>query len=231
MSSRITRIAFDAPALSAQTIAEVCSANGREQESERPRLGSIRLRFCADEELAEQLRCGNGDALTEIFRRHSQMVFAIAKRILRSDAEAEDAAQQVFLDVYRSIGQYDAAKGEFKTWLMMFVYHRTFNRRRKLTASQTVECDELDECLPGVAVVTPAFGLTCPERRILIAQAMSALTERQRRTIELTYYGGLTADEIAARTGETVRVVRHNLYRGLERVRRFLCKPADGGKR
>jgi RNA polymerase sigma-70 factor (ECF subfamily) len=62
---------------------------------------------------------------------------------------------------------------------------------------------------------------------MLLKKALSHLQPRQQRTIELTYYEGLTADEIAARTGETVRVVRHNLYRGLERLRLQLRPATD----
>jgi RNA polymerase sigma-70 factor (ECF subfamily) len=48
---------------------------------------------------------------------------------------------------------------------------------------------------------------------------LKSLQPRQRRTIELVYYEGLTAEEISVKTGESVRVVRHNLYRGLEKLR------------
>jgi RNA polymerase sigma-70 factor (ECF subfamily) len=61
--------------------------------------------------------------------------------------------------------------------------------------------------------------------KLLLKKALGTLQPRQQRTIELTYYEGLTAEEIAVRTGETVRVVRHNLYRGLEKLRRHLCSP------
>jgi RNA polymerase sigma-70 factor, ECF subfamily len=57
---------------------------------------------------------------------------------------------------------------------------------------------------------------------VLVEQVLSHLKPRQRRTIELIYYEGLTADEVSLRTGETVRVVRHNLYRGLEKLREAL---------
>jgi RNA polymerase sigma-70 factor (ECF subfamily) len=57
---------------------------------------------------------------------------------------------------------------------------------------------------------------------VLVEQILSHLQPRQRRTIELVYYEGLTADEVSLRTGETVRVVRHNLYRGLEKLRKAL---------
>jgi RNA polymerase sigma-70 factor (ECF subfamily) len=54
------------------------------------------------------------------------------------------------------------------------------------------------------------------------------LQPRQRRTIELIYYEGLTAEEVSIQTGETVRVVRHNLYRGLEKLRKSLSGGESG---
>jgi RNA polymerase sigma-70 factor (ECF subfamily) len=53
---------------------------------------------------------------------------------------------------------------------------------------------------------------------------------RQRRTIELIYYEGLTADEVAERTGESTRVVRHNLYRGLAKLRSVMQEAAADKK-
>jgi RNA polymerase sigma-70 factor (ECF subfamily) len=68
------------------------------------------------------------------------------------------------------------------------------------------------------------------ETAVLIEQVLTRLQPRQRRTIELVYYEGLTAEEISIRTGETVRVVRHNLYRGLEKLRKAVCggTPSSG---
>ena len=52
---------------------------------------------------------------------------------------------QIFLDVFRAIRQFDPAKGPFKSWLLMFAYHRTFNLRRSLVAGHFFESDSLDE--------------------------------------------------------------------------------------
>jgi RNA polymerase sigma-70 factor (ECF subfamily) len=229
MSSRISRIAFDPPALGAEAIAESCVAGSRaaEPEWDASLFGQLRQRFWSDEELAGAMKDGNADALAVIFKRHSALVFAITRRILGNDAEAEDAVQQVFLDVFRAIGQFDPEKGSLKTWLLMFAYHRTFNRRRALRASRYFDTDSLDERGPELLCPderTPKYSNA--ERRILVEQALRSLSPRQRRTIELVYFGGLTADEVSARTGETVRVVRHNLYRGLEKLRTLLCEPA-----
>lgn len=179
----------------------------------------------SDEDLAEALREGNSDALTVLFKRHSRIVFGIARRILRNDAEAEDCVQQIFIDIFRSIGQFDRDRAPFKTWLLLFAYQRTLNRRRSLIAARTFSTESLEDFMPELLAYTHAIEAQLLDR-LLLKKALGNLQPRQQRTIELTYYEGLTAEEIAVRTGETVRVVRHNLYRGLEKLRHHLCSPA-----
>jgi RNA polymerase sigma-70 factor (ECF subfamily) len=188
----------------------------------------------SDEDLAEALGKGDTDALTVLFKRHSRIVFGIARRILRHDAEAEDCVQQIFLDVFRSIDQFDRNKAAFKTWLLLFAYNRTLNRRRSLNSAHAFSTDSLEDFMPELLACPCAIEAQLHDR-LLLKKALDNLQPRQQRTIELTYYEGLTAEEIAARTGETVRVVRHNLYRGLEKLRLHLCSPGasngNGGSR
>ena len=226
MSSRILKCVFDAPPSRAEKFEDVCLADIAlvDPTPTRSLLSQVLQKFRSDEEIVGELQNGNTDALTFLFKRHSSLVFKIARRILRNDAEAEDAVQQIFLDVFRSIHQFSAEKGTFKAWLLMFAYHRTFNCRRALSASHFFETDPLEEILPELLRQAQGHsGYTPCETSILVGQALSNLQPRQRRTIELIYYEGLTAEEVAIRTGETVRVVRHNLYRGLEKLRRILC--------
>ncbi len=178
-----------------------------------------------DEDLAEALRRGNGDALTVLFKRHSRIVFSVARRILRHDAEAEDCVQQIFIDVFRSISQFDRKKASFKTWLLLFAYNRALNRRRSLISAGISSTESLEDLMPELLACSSAIEAQLHDR-LLLSKALDNLQPRQRRTIELTYYEGLTAEEIATRTGETVRVVRHNLYRGLGALRRVLCTSA-----
>ncbi len=190
----------------------------RVADTRRAFLSGLKQGFLSDEELAEQLRSGDADALAVLFKRHGGLLFGIARRILRSDAEAEDAVQQIFFDVFRSIHQFDPEKGSFKRWLLMFAYHRTFNSRRSQIANRFFDSDPLEEGAPGLR--SPAGERSPAENGILVEQVLKSLQTRQRRTIELVYYEGLTAEEISVRTGESVRVVRHNLYRGLDKLRK-----------
>lgn len=195
-----------------------------------PILTELLYSLRSDEDLAEALRGGDADALTVLFKRHSRIVFGIARRILRHDAEAEDCVQQIFIDAFRSIDQFDRNKAAFKTWLLLFAYSRTLNRRRSLISARVFSTESLEEFMPELLAGAGAVEEQVHDRLIL-KKALGHLQPRQKRTIELTYYEGLTAEEIATRTGETVRVVRHNLYRGLEVLRRDLCSPrASTGK-
>jgi RNA polymerase sigma-70 factor (ECF subfamily) len=183
-------------------------------------LSTIKQTFRSDEELAQQLRGGDADALAVLFRRHSPLLFQIARRILRNDTEAEDAVQQIFFDVFRSIRQFDQQKGSFKTWLLMFAYHRSFNSRRSQIANRFFDTEPLEEQISGSRSLQDQR--STPETAILVEQVLRSLQPRQRRTIELIYYEGLTAEEVSTRTGESVRVIRHNLYRGLHKLRQAL---------
>ena len=237
VTSRTARIAFSALPHQDTQFAEACISGPpvAATPSTSSFLSHLRFKLLSDEQLALQLQAGHADALTVLFKRHSPLVFGIARRILRNEAEAEDTMQTIFIDVYRSIRQFNPEKGEFKTWLLLFAYQRAFNRRRHLCTSRfflTEPLDVLDEFLPtvlGMAERKAAYSQG--ESRILIQQVILTLEPRQLRTIELIYYQGLTAEEVAAQTGETVRVVRHNLYRGLEKLRRALSNGKPQFKR
>jgi RNA polymerase sigma-70 factor (ECF subfamily) len=231
MTWRVARFDIVA-ALATETEAGFGRVSGAAPAAESSLLYSIKLRFCSDEELVDQLQSGNADALAVLFKRHSPVLFGIARRILRSDSDAEDAVQQIFLDIFRSIHQFDPEKGTFKTWLLMFAYHRTFNSRRSQIANRFFDTEPFEES----QTVRRSAGRerSSTEDSILVDQVLKSLQPRQRRTIELIYYEGLTAEEVSSKTGESVRVVRHNLYRGLDRLRKAfragVSKPRPKGE-
>jgi RNA polymerase sigma-70 factor (ECF subfamily) len=184
----------------------------------------------ADLDLIQRLQKGDHDALTMLFEKHSDMVFGIARRMLRDDGEAEEVVQQVFLDTYRAADQFDHTKASYKTWLFQFAYHRTINRRKHLEARGFYSTEELDERELSLAGAGRALQLSSQEVVHLVEQLLNSIKPRQREAIKLTFFEGLTAEEIAQRTGETPTVVRHNLYRGLSKLRLALLQNERGSK-
>jgi RNA polymerase sigma-70 factor, ECF subfamily len=218
MDTRTARsILNDLPQLEAKD----ASAGASGRRSMAPILSRLKSRFKSDEELVELFRSGEAEALTVLFERHSALVFRIARRILDSNDEAEDVVQQVFLDLFRSMAKFDPARGTFKVWLLMFAYHRAINHRRGLRAARFYDCEDLEEVLESRADSNRP--VPCQETAHLVREALEQIQPRQREVIELVYYEGRTPEEIAAQTGDSVGVVRHNLYRGLEKARAILA--------
>jgi RNA polymerase sigma-70 factor, ECF subfamily len=185
-----------------------------------------RLRVLDDVELVSALRDGCNDALAVLFERHSPLVFHIARMIVKDEGEAEETVQQVFFDLFRAIGQFRAERGSFKTWLLQFAYHRSINRREHLLSNKFYNSQELDEAICGETLngTRSLENLSPQETARFIEQVLATLKPAQRRVIELTYFEGFTAEEIAAKIGETAAVVRHHLYRGLSKLRSILQK-------
>jgi RNA polymerase sigma-70 factor, ECF subfamily len=183
-----------------------------------------------DLDLIQQLQTGNHDALTALFEKYSGMVFGIARRMLRDDGEAEEVVQQVFFDIFRAADQFDPTKASFKTWLFQFAFHRTINRRKHLAAKGFYSREKFDEQELSLMGAGRALQLSSQEVVHLVEQLLNSIKPRQREAIKLTFFEGLTAEEIAQQTGETAAVVRHNLYRGLSKLRISLLQNELGAK-
>jgi RNA polymerase sigma-70 factor (ECF subfamily) len=184
----------------------------------------VRKSTMTDEEVMEQLRNGNPDALPILFDRFHRLVLKIALRILRDPGEAEDVMQDIFLEIFNKAGQFDPAKGKTKTWILQYAYHRSLSRRQYLTLRnfydrhQTTELEVVESNRVDVSW----RGLTFQEWRRVIEQGLATLNEKQRKTIELACFQGLLLSEIAERTKESLANVRHHYYRGLQTLRKFL---------
>ena len=190
-------------------------------------LPPVNLDTLSDEDLVVQLLAGRHDALKILFEKYSGIVFGIARRMLKDDGEAEETVQQVFIDMYRALARFDSSKASYKTWLLQYAYHRTINRKHHLEAKGFYSLEELqDELLPAdwYDGARNRLHLSSPEVVHLLEQLLATIQPRQRKTIELTFFEGLTAEEIALQTGETPTVVRHNLYRGLDKLRSALLQ-------
>jgi RNA polymerase sigma-70 factor (ECF subfamily) len=233
MSSRDARIFVNNPATLEQLAVaqDPIRADGAAAPGAWSLLGRIKLTMSSDEELVAKLQAGHTEALAVLFERHSALVFRNARRVLRNSAEAEDLVQQVFFDLLRSAHKFDPGKGSFKTWLLMLAYCRTVNRWRRLQSTHYYDSANVEDVLPEVLQLAQRpFPFQGAEAACLVEQALEMVQPRQRRTIELIYYEGLTAEEVAERTGESAPSVRHNLYRGLAKLRSVMQMAATDKK-
>jgi RNA polymerase sigma-70 factor (ECF subfamily) len=176
----------------------------------------------SDEELIHFVTTGRHDALAVLFDRYHRLVFSVAFRIVRDPGEAEEVVQTVFLDIFRAAADFDSRKGMLKVWVLQYAYHRALHRKRHLVANHFYRWEELETAIEAGSRC--AFPGEAPEIMHLAEEMLGKLKPRQRVVVEMTYYEGLTAEEIAGRLDESVHVVRHDLYRGLTALRTIFGK-------
>ena len=185
------------------------------------------LQRLGDDELMARLKDGCQDALAVIFDRYHRLVFSIALKTVRDRGEAEDVMQNVFLEIFKSVTQFDPSKGTTKVWLLQYAYHRAISRREYLNARSFYKQEEgacLDETLPEGHFRLGK--LTAVEVGHLLDQGLATLSAPQRRVIEWAAYEGLSMAEIADKMRESQANVRNHYYRGLRKLRAFVEAPA-----
>lgn len=186
------------------------------------------LKGLSDGDLMAHLQAGYDDALAVLFDRYHRLILSIALKIVRDPGEAEDVMQSVFLEIFRSVAQFDPAKGTTKVWILQYAYHRAINRRQHLNARKfydQTDLDEVDTRLPETA--SPLGGYTQHELKQLLRQGLATLTGSQKQVVELASYNGLTMREIADKMGDSLSNVRHHYYRGLGKLRSFVGRKPE----
>ena len=193
---------------------------------DNPKPGSWeQLNQFSDEELASELITGRHDALVVLFDRYHKPVFGVALKIVCDPGEAEEVVQTVFLDIFRALANFDQRRGTLRVWLLQYAYGRALNRKRHLAAHHFYNSVSLEAC-----VVEPSSNLKTAdiaEASLLMEELLASVSPRRRTVIELTYFEGLTADEISERLDLPVGIVRHELYRGLAKLRQSVKKNRD----
>jgi RNA polymerase sigma factor (sigma-70 family) len=164
---------------------------------------------------------GQLDALEDLYDRYRTMAYSIALRITSDSSLAEDVVQDAFLGVWRNASRYVEGRGSVKTWLLSIVHHRAVDavRRRRPTTALPEREDTPPRALLLPDVWQEVVGNLDREE---IAAAIATLTDVQREAIELAYWGGLTQQEIAARTGAPLGTVKSRVRLGLLALRRAL---------
>ena len=163
---------------------------------------------------------GDEAALAELYDRFGRIAFALAARVLRDRALAEDAVQDAFLGAWRTAAAFDPARGTVSTWLMTLVHRRAVDLVRREDRRKT---EPLDEAPVASGETTDERAAVREERRRVQA-ALVQLPLDQREALELAYYGGLTQSELAERLGVPLGTVKSRMFAGLAKLRDLLAE-------
>jgi len=171
--------------------------------------------------LLERIAQQDQTALAALYDRYARVLYWVALKSLGTAEEAEEVVLDVFSQVWRIAGRYDAAKGRVDTWLFMLTRSRVLDRLRSLqrvnkTATASIDLAQIQSAKGGVDPVEDAL---ITERRTLVLTALGSLPPEQRLVIELAYYQGLTQSEIATQTGTSLGTVKTRIRLGLSKLR------------
>ena len=179
-----------------------------------------RLRVLTDEELLTHAQAGQQEALAILVNRYQRLVCNVAAKIVNDSMEAEDVAQTVFVDLFQKMDLFDPYRGTVRAWLLQIAYSRSINRRYHLLRRQFYDHCNLEDSIVHLAAPPCAtLGLAHCEAIRLVRQLLETLPQAQRIAIELIHFEGLTFEEMAKCTRQTLSAAKHRYYRGILKLR------------
>jgi RNA polymerase sigma-70 factor (ECF subfamily) len=159
---------------------------------------------------------GDHGAYKAVFDRTASQVLGTVLAVVRDPAQSEEVAQEVMLDVWRSASRFDANIGSAAAWVATLAHRRAVDRVR---SEQKAAERELRVASSAIAYdeVTEAVEARLDRERV--RRCLGSLTELQRESVTLAYYGGYTYREVAELLGVAVGTVKTRMRDGLIRLR------------
>jgi RNA polymerase sigma-70 factor (ECF subfamily) len=175
-----------------------------------------------DVELMQLVGTGDAAAFEELVERHQRLVVGTVARMLGSNSEVEDIAQQVFVRVWRSAKRY-VPRAKFTTWLLKITRNLVFNelRRRSRHAQMSLQVESEDEERPirDERAIAPDAFLLEQELQQAIESAIAQLPETQRMAVILRRYDDLSYEQIAEVLDQSGPAVKSLLFRARTELR------------
>jgi len=189
----------------------MCAARSEQEPAER-----------ADTDLDTLLtHVAKGDqaAFEALYDRLAASVYGLIRKVLRNPSQAEEVTQEVLLEVWRTASRFDPARGGAATWVLTIAHRRAIDRVRAEEAATAREQRsaqvpaDIDEVAETVEASMDA------ER---LRRCLAGLTELQRESITLAYYGGYSYAQVAALLDAALGTIKTRIRDGLTRLRACL---------
>jgi RNA polymerase sigma-70 factor (ECF subfamily) len=182
------------------------------------------MREILEPELIAAGKRGDKAAITELFERHYPSSLSVARRILRSDEESQDAVQSAYLSAFRHLQSFrgDAA---FKTWITRIVTNHCLMRLRQHSL-RWIDLDTLTANGGSTRLTspepTPEASAFCREIASALADAAASLPKPLLEVFRLYAFSGLSLRQVAAAMGLTLPAAKSRLFRANARMRKRL---------
>lgn len=175
----------------------------------------------ATPDLADLLKaCGKGDegAFAQLYDATASRLVGLATRVVRDPAQAEEVAQEAYLEIWKTSSRFDPAKGSPLGWMLTIGHRKAVDRVRSAEASTRRDTTYHQQNQPVDHDATAEAAQASMEAHRVRA-ALRTLTSVQREALELAYFGGYTHTEVAKMLDLPVGTAKTRIRDGLIRLR------------
>lgn len=162
-------------------------------------------------------------ALSKLYDRYARIIYAFAFKSLENVEESEEIVVDVFAQVWRTAHNYDPQKSRVDTWLFMIARSRILDRLRKLQRSTKKQTASKEAYLQSPNTSPdPIEDVVISERRSVVLAALEQLNPKNRQILELSYYKGLSHQQIAEAMNLSLGTVKSCIRLSLNKLRSTL---------
>ena len=164
-------------------------------------------------------RPGRGDqsAFAELYDALSPLVYGVVLKVVRDPSQAEEVAQEVFVELWRLAARFDGTKGSAKSWAATLAHRRAIDRVRSEQAARVRQDRDANQVVREHDVVAAEVESSLDQVRV--RRALTQLSELQREAVELAYFGGHTYREVAVLLDVAEGTVKSRIRDGMIRLR------------
>jgi RNA polymerase sigma-70 factor, ECF subfamily len=181
-----------------------------------------------DQEMIARIGRRDQSAFSALYDRLSGPLYSLTVKMLGDPAEAQDALQDVFLQIWSRAGTYDPEQSSVFSWAVLLTRSRVIDRLRargrrlRVVVGSSEDKDKTTDVADASTVQSAADTAEKSDEAARVRSVLNNLPTEQREAIELAFFGDLTHHEIAARLGQPLGTVKARIRRGLLKLREQL---------
>jgi RNA polymerase sigma-70 factor (ECF subfamily) len=180
-----------------------------------------------DQEMIARINRRDQDAFSALYDRLSGPLYSLAMKMLGDPVEAQDALQDVFIQIWTRAGSYDAQLSSVFSWAVLLTRSRVIDRlrargRRLRIVAGSTEDEEHGGATDASTVESAADTAEKSDEAARVRYVLTNLPSEQREAIEMAFFEHLTHHEIAARLGQPLGTIKARIRRGLLKLRERL---------